>query len=254
MTVVVKPRVLIGVLGPTILCLSIAHFASQYLKHIEGYSHQWGLERQFNLVNEANVPAWFSSMLLLLSAVLLTIAAARERQAAGRDVRHWAGLAGIFFYLSVDEAAQIHEMLTLFDGLHPAGIFYYSWVIVGAGFVGLVGVLYFGFLLRLPAATRWLFVVAGSLYVAGALGVEMLESRYHYLNHTWTDLSYALLVGVEETLEMSGICLFIYAISAYLARSGAALTIRFDDHSRPVVSRVSPGESLGDHASDRSAA
>ena len=88
-----------------------------------------------------------------------------------------------------------------------------------------------GFLTRLPVTTRWTFVSAGSLYVAGALGIEMLEARYHYVSHTWTDLSYALLVGVEEPLEMTGIALFIYGISTYLARSGGTLSIRFVEDS-----------------------
>ena len=124
--------------------------------------------------------------------------------------------------------------MTAFDGLHPTGIFYYSWVIVGVAFVGLVALCYLGFLTRLPVTTRWTFVSAGSLYVAGALGIEMLEARYHYVSHTWTDLSYALLVGVEEPLEMIGIALFIYGISTYLARSGGTLSIRFvEDSARP---------------------
>lgn len=254
MPLIVKPKVLARYSAVAIACFATAHFVSQYLKHVGGYTHQWGLERQFNLVNEANIPAWYSAMALLLSAVLLTIVAARERHAGGRDARHWTGLAGIFFYLSLDEAAQIHEMMTVFDGLHLTGIFFYSWIIVGAAFVGLVGVLYFGFLLRLPAATRWLFVLAGSLYIAGALGVEMLESRHHSVSHTWTDLSYALMVGVEETLEMTGIALFIYGISSYLARSGTVLNIRFTDDTRRSVILGSAPQSSPVTDSERSAA
>ena len=97
-------------------------------------------------------------------------------------------------------------------------------------------------------------MLAGSLYVAGALGVEMLESRYHYLNHTWTDLSYGLLVGVEETLEMSGIALFIYGISSYLARSGETVSIRFIDDRRQLISLRSASMASSVHPSDRSAA
>lgn len=254
MTLIVRPVVLAKCLIVIITCLSTAHFASQYLNHVAGYTHQWGLERQFNLVNEANIPAWYSSVALLLSALLLSVVAARERRVAGGDARHWAGLALIFYYLSLDEAAQIHEMMKVFDGLHPTGLFFYSWILVGAAFVGLLGVLYLGFLTRLPAATRWVFVLAGSLYVAGALGVEMLESRYHYLNHTWTDLSYGLLVGVEETLEMSGIALFIYGISSHLARSGGMVRIRFIDDTHQAIPLSSASTNSSVRASDRSAA
>ena len=255
MTVVIKPKVLLAMLSVPVLCFSVAHFASQYLKHVEGLHYQWGLERQFNMVNEANAPAWYSSMILLLSAALLTIVALREREVGGRDVRHWAGLAGIFSYLSLDEAAQIHEMMTVFDGLHPTGIFFYSWVIVGGLFVGGIGVLYLGFLARLPMETRWLFVLAGGLYVGGALGIEMLESRYQYLSGTWTDLTYALLVGVEETLEMSGVILFLYGIASYLARSGATCSVRFENAQGSVAAPLNlTTQSPSIPASDQTAA
>ena len=65
-------------------------------------------------------------MILLLMAALLTVVARCERRIGGQDRRHWAGLAEIFYYLSLDEAAQIHEMFKLFEGLHPIGHFYYS--------------------------------------------------------------------------------------------------------------------------------
>lgn len=235
MTVTVRPKMLLAGLALPVLCFSVGHFVSQYLKYAHGLHYQWGLEQQFNLVNEANATAWFSSMILLVSAGLLTVVARCEWETGGKDTRHWAGLAGIFYYLSLDEAAQIHEMFKLFDGLHPTGLFYYSWIIVGCVAVATVGVLYLGFLTRLPAESRWLFVLAGTLYVGGALGIEMLESRYQYVHGTWKDLPYALLVGVEETLEMSGITLFIYAIASYLARYGITFSLRFADDAATIA-------------------
>ncbi|MBL8043802.1 MAG: hypothetical protein JNL86_12875 [Nitrospira sp.] len=65
-------------------------------------------------------------MILLLRAALLTVVARCEWRVGGKDRRHWAGLAEIFYYLSLDEAAQIHEMFKLFEGLHPTGHVYYS--------------------------------------------------------------------------------------------------------------------------------
>lgn len=254
MTLDVKPKTLVRILAGIIVCLAIAHFVSQYLRYVGGYSHQWGLERQFNLVNEANLPAWYSAVALLLSALLLSVVAGRERQAGGRDAWHWTGLALIFYFLSLDEAAQIHEMMTAFDRLSPTSIFYYSWVIVGIAFVGLVGLCYLGFLTRLPVTTRWTFVSAGSLYVAGALGIEMLEARYHYFSHSWTNLYYAVLVGIEEPLEMTGIAVFIYGISSYLARSGETLSIRFvEDGSQPHPLGSTPAVHTV-HPTDRSVA
>ncbi len=234
-TVVLKPKVILAGLTFTVLCLSTAHFASQYLKYAQGLHYQWGFERQFNMVNEANVPTWFSSMILLVSAALLTLTARCEWEHGGQDRRYWAGLAGIFSYLSLDEAAQIHETFKLGDGLQLTGIFYYSWIIVGCLGVTTIGLLYFGFLARLPREISWLFVLAGGLYVGGALGVEMLESRYHYLSGTWTDLNYSLLVGLEETMEMTGVIVFIYGIALYLSRTGHTVSLCFVKHPRAVA-------------------
>ncbi|HPV83053.1 MAG TPA: hypothetical protein PK866_07990 [Nitrospira sp.] len=235
MTVVFKPKVLLAGLAFSVLCLSITHFATQYVKHALGLHYQWGFERQFNMVNEANVPTWFSSMILLLSAALLTLTARCEWEHGGRDRRYWAGLAGIFSYLSLDESAQIHETFKLGEGLPHTGIFYYSWIIVGCLGVITIGLLYLGFLARLPREIRWLFVLAGGLYVGGALGVEMLESRYQYLYGTWTDLNYSLLVGIEETMEMTGVIVFIYGIAWYLARTGHTVSLSFVHDPRAVA-------------------
>ena len=65
-------------------------------------------------------------MILRLRAALLTVVARCEWRVGGKDRRHWAGLAEIFYYLSLDEAAQIHEMFKRLEGLRPIGHFYYS--------------------------------------------------------------------------------------------------------------------------------
>ncbi|MBI4002923.1 MAG: hypothetical protein HY348_14225 [Nitrospira defluvii] len=69
MILIVKPRTITCFLGVIIACLSVAHFVSQYLKYVQGYTHQWGLERQFDLVNEANIPSWYSAVALLFSSI-----------------------------------------------------------------------------------------------------------------------------------------------------------------------------------------
>lgn len=81
---------------------------------------------------------------------------------------------------------------------------------------------------RLPARTRSLFLVSGAIYVAGALGCEMIgglvEQRFGRRGP-----EFALEVLVEESLEMGGSILFIYAVAAYLRDelSGLAVRLRF---------------------------
>lgn len=91
-----------------------------------------------------------------------------------------------------------------------------------------VGVSCLGLLRRLPARTRSLFLVSGAIYVAGALGCEMIgglvEQRFGRRGP-----EFALEVLVEESLEMGGSILFIYAVAAYLRDelSGLAVRLRF---------------------------
>ena len=90
-------------------------------------------------------------------------------------------------------------------------------------FIGLVGlamaviaasVLVFRrFLLRLARATAIAFVVAGVVYLAGAVGTELFGGRY--FEQHGRDLTYAALGTLEETLEVTGVILFITALLEY---------------------------------------
>jgi hypothetical protein len=73
-----------------------------------------------------------------------------------------------------------------------------------------------------------LFVAAGSIYLAGALGFELAGGWYLSQADASEDLRYSLLVAAEESLEMSGIVLFIYALLDHLRQrlGGEALRIR----------------------------
>jgi hypothetical protein len=58
-------------------------------------------------------------------------------------------------------------------------------------------------------------VIAGTIYVVGAIGVEMLTGLY-FESHGGGNPGYVALQTVEETLEMSGIVIFIFALADYL--------------------------------------
>ncbi len=89
-------------------------------------------------------------------------------------------LSFTFLYLSLDELISIHEQLTmpLRAGLDLHGVFFLSWVIPAIIVVAVFTLIYIKFLWRLPVQTRWLFIVAGIIYVGGAVGIEMLDGKY----------------------------------------------------------------------------
>ncbi len=162
----------------------------------------------FSLSYESNVPTWYSSMLLFCCGLALGGVARESRTARA----HWWGLSAIFVYMSLDEAIQIHEYLYLIAP--ETDVVYFSWVIPAGLIVALVGLAYLSFLRALDATTRWRFVVAGILYVGGAL---LMELPLGYWTETRGDdnLGYGLIDFVEESMEIVGASFFLLAILAH---------------------------------------
>lgn len=154
---------------------------------------------------------------MLLSSLLLASIATEKR--CGRDPYrwHWAFLSFTFLMLSMDEAAEIHEVSIrpLRDFFDAGGLFYFAWIIPAMVLVVLFGIAYLRFLGDLPRTTRYLFVSAAGIFLAGALGVEMLGGKYAE-EHGHNNVVYVSYVHVEEFLELMGMVLFIYALLRYM--------------------------------------
>ena len=235
LSLTISPRKLALALTMVVLSLVVAHVCVQYIKFFLGHDAQLGFERQFNLVKENNIPTWYSSSALLLSAVLLGMIGLVNKREDNLYTLHWFGLAAIFLFLSIDEAASLHEKLG-FELLNPMlksigyfhGFGYFPWVIAGATFTLIVALAYLRFLAALPSQTGSLFLIAGTLFVGGALGMEMLEARYIYY-YSEADFTYYMFVAVEECLEMLGVVLFLYALLLHLGSRVRGIQILVDD-------------------------
>ena len=182
----------------------------------------------FYMELEGNVPAYFSSIILLLSSCLLFIIATKMKAVGNVFNNHWKFLSFIFFYMSIDESSTIHEKFIkpLRDMFDLSGIFYFSWVIVGIVIVIIIGIIYFRFLFKLPNKTRNQFIIAASLYVGGAIGLELLGGYYSelYGEHT---IYYSLIITIEESLEMFGIVVFINALLNFIYLNKFKLQFKF---------------------------
>jgi len=185
----------------------------------------------FHIGCEGCVPAWLSSSLLLVSSGLCGIVAALKGQCGDRWKRHWAALAVIFAYLSVDEAAEIHEKLSLIVKLIvPAeGILHYPWVVGGVAAVAVFVLVYARFVVHLPRRTATLFLLAGASYVGGAVGMEMVDGAY--IDVFGRDLTYSALVHIEESLELVGVVLFAYALIDYLRAWIGDFQVKIEEHT-----------------------
>lgn len=171
---------------------------------------EFALADSFSLSLEANVPTWYSSV-VLFSCALALLAVANDEAAAGqtRWRFHWRGLALAFFAISMDEVASFHEHINAYG--HFGGILYYAWVIPFGAAVVVIGVLCLPFLTALPTTTRNRFIGAGVLYVGGALGVELVLGAWT-AKHGQMNFTYRLIDVVEESGEIAGASLFLWSL------------------------------------------
>jgi len=170
-----------------------------------------------NVDAEASIPTWYAQSLLLVAATLLFVIA----KTALKDKKYWYVLAGIMLFISIDEGASIHELLiTPMRELLSisSGPLYYAWVIVYGLLFVCVGLFFVRFFVRLPRRTRVLFAVALATFLAGVLGMEVIGG-FVISQALMPWQLYAVIVGVEELLEMLGVALFTYALLDYIARS-----------------------------------
>jgi hypothetical protein len=91
----------------------------------------------------------------------------------------------------------------------------------------LVGLADLPFLAALPAPTRGLFIVAGAVYVGGAVGMELVEGYVVEDYHGTENLAFIVASTVEEGLEMVGIVIFIRALMGYLGDTTGTVELRF---------------------------
>lgn len=236
MQITIRPKRLAAILALIILGLAIADIGVKYAWFGLGHNYMMGLVPMFHVDYEANVPTWFSSINLLLSAVLLALIARASRAEQDGRVRHWTVLAWVFLYLSIDELAQIHDQLGNYLGswllsyIETTGpledYLRYPWVVLGAAAVLVVGLSFLPFLFRLPLRTRLLCILSATIFVGGALGIEMIAVR-----HVATgggQVTYAVYTFIEEIMEMAGIALFNYTLADYLCRSQKGTTWRLE--------------------------
>lgn len=169
---------------------------------------------------EQNIPTYFSVLLILANALLLTLVALSQRRS--RDGWCWQVLAAGFFYLAFDEGFHVHEnwvepMRQLLS-MGRLGPFYFAWVVPGVLIALSVGILLAGFLWRLPMKYRIRFLASAFMFLGGCLGMEMINGWWQEL-HGSERLAAYLMSDLEEALEMAGMIFFLDALGNYLKDS-----------------------------------
>ncbi|HEX7028870.1 MAG TPA: hypothetical protein VF268_16640 [Gammaproteobacteria bacterium] len=241
-----SPRTIVLILGAMAFFLVIAGLAGQLTPNLTGHGEVVTL---FNFNSERNIPAFFSTLLILGATLLLAVIAVFKRAGGAAYTVYWVILACGFMFMAVDEAMSLHEKLnepmSWLLGKERAGIFYFPWVFAGIGIVIVLGLVFLRFLLHLPVKTRLLFLAAAALYLGGAIVVELLGNHFAAVHGT-KSWRFVVSGAIEEGLEMAGMIVFIFALLKYIAEFYGEVRFRFqgpdDDTSgrRRFPSTVNP--------------
>lgn len=191
------------------------------LVHIFDRPYVFGLVNAFDFGGEGNITALVSTLLMIACACMLAFTGAMTGKGDGRLA--WFLLAGVFLFLGVDEATMIHEFASAPTRavLHASWVPQLAWVLpYGAAMIGLAVVLLPWFL-KLDRPSQIRFFAAGALFVAGAIGFELIESVQMRAilaedpDTVMAELQHPVIDTVilfEESLELIGLGIFLHAL------------------------------------------
>ncbi len=172
--------------------------------------------RRFLHDTEASLPTLFNFLLIMLNIFLLLIIYLSGRTQRDALNKYWLALCLLFFFLAFDEAAQLHEKTVpiMRELLITHPLLHFSWTPIGAAVSIAVFLLFLPFLKRLRRSVAMMMFLGGCVFVSGALGVETAAGVYDF--HYDRDWQYHLIALVEESLEMTGMILFGYALLLHI--------------------------------------
>ena len=173
---------------------------------------------------EGNLTTLYSTLALGFCSLLLAIIASIEKSMNSRYNKFWRAMSFIFLYLAIDESCSIHEVLNkiLTPAFNTRGLLFFPWVIPAAILLVVFLIVFRGFIAHLPPRIRNLFLVAGAIYVGGAIGMELIGAYIadfqgcFAASYCMDNKAYWLASSIEELLEMFGIVVFIYGLLSYM--------------------------------------
>lgn len=198
-------------------------------KAITGYGNLLGVLRLLDVGQEASLPSWFSTFNLLLAAALAALLWCLPK--AGAEGRGgWAATAALLLFMSLDEGAAIHEILNEVQralaerGLSPDWFGTHAWLVLGAPLALMVGAMFVPFLWRMPRYLAARLILAGSVFLGGAVGLEGAGALMESAGISRDSLIYDLRRIGEEGLEMAGVVVLNLTLYAELSRRAGRLS------------------------------
>ena len=240
----IHPTTVAWRLGFVAASLVAINLAMQFYRLIAHQEHVPALSL-FTLDGEHNIPALFSTALLIAASGLLGLIAMLARRERSPDTIKWVVLAAGFALMGLDESMSFHERLidpmrSMLGGQH-LGIFFFAWVVPAMILALALGAYFLPFVLRLPRASAFAFVISAAIYLGGALGVELVEGWWRE-GHGHRNAMYHALVSLEEGMEMAGVILFIRALLSHLGSCFGALQFEISGAPATIDVQAPAGE------------
>lgn len=204
------PLSLIALLLVIASCISLTAKAT-------GYDYVGGLVPLFDMDQEKNLPTFFSTFLAVIaSALLLAISAIKKKTV--RPWKLWAGLSVIFLLIAIDDFTAMHEHLSrpVHDLFNAQGLLYFAWIIPYGLFVMVLAGIYGRFVFQMPTHIRNGLLLAATIFMAGAIGFELLGGKLVEYSQTSKTTFYGVIVTIKESLELAGMIVFIHTLLNYI--------------------------------------
>jgi hypothetical protein len=167
-----------------VLFLILMHFFPERLS--------WTIHDKFNLDGEANIPTWYSTV-LLFSVSLSSLGIYKLSFDHAHSRRFWLVFSCVYCFLSLDEAAGLHEVIDRTTSV--------KWVFVYAPFAGAFFMICAYHLVKSDNKTLRNWILSGLVvYVLGGLLGEFISYLFYPLPPLLQQLEFVL----EEGFEMFG--------------------------------------------------
>lgn len=185
--------------------------------------------RHISLDGELNIATWYSSTLMLAASFLALVCSRGD--ADRRQRPYWLLIAAVMLLMSIDETASIHEsFITVFEGWgEHSDYLHFSWVVLGIPATILFALVVVPFLLRLERRVALMMILAGGLFVFGALVMEMIDGAIQ-VRLGADSLAYRAGAAIEDSFELAGMTLFVLVLMKLAAQMYSS-----DSHAGPAA-------------------
>lgn len=172
----------------------------------------------FNVDTERRFGALFGAILILFASGAMLFASFRFLSHKSFAVG-WLFLSCVLLFMACDELFMIHERAGEFFGAedHFGTAVIPAWVKAMAVVVAILCIPMGIFWWKLPRYLKIRTAVAAGVFLTGAVGVEILGMTHADASGI-NNFNYALLVALEEGMEMLGMIIAIDAMLLYLAK------------------------------------